>query len=177
MIPEDGEGAGSEGVSDPSDVAEAIVEVASRVVGKVSGDHGEIMGRAGDDFDQAVGEAGHAVDVQIGEMEQAEAVETWRQVGQWLLAGDGADVEAVGAPAFSQSGEAEQGVDHAVDRHDALDDERAFALMDKAGTQVGLALEALAEEGRSEPGGQPAEIGRVVRHGRLIRVNFAGVEG
>jgi hypothetical protein len=63
-------------------------------------------------------------------MEQAEAVETWRQVSQWLLAGDGADVEAVGASAFSQSGEAEQGVDHAVDRHDALDDERAFALMD-----------------------------------------------
>jgi hypothetical protein len=43
VVAEDSEGAGSEGVGDPSDVAEAIVEVASRVVGKVAGDDGEVV--------------------------------------------------------------------------------------------------------------------------------------
>jgi hypothetical protein len=84
--------------------------------------------------------------MQIGKMEQTEAIECGWQIGQRLIADDGADSEAVGASALGQSGDAEQTVDHAVDRHDALDDKRSFALVDEARPQVGLTLQALAEK-------------------------------
>jgi hypothetical protein len=84
--------------------------------------------------------------MQIGKMKQTEAVERGWQIGQRLFADDGADIEAVGASARSQAGDAEQAVDHAVDWHDALDDKRSFALVDEARPQVGLTLQALAEK-------------------------------
>ena len=94
-------------------------------------------------------------------MEQTESVEGRGQIGQRLFADDGADVEAVGPSACGEAGEAEQCVDHPIDRHDALDDEGTFSLVDQPGTQVGLTLQALAKERWTEARGERAEVGIV----------------
>lgn len=60
--------------------------------------------------------------------------------------------------ARGQAGEAEQSVDHAIDRHDTLDDEGAFALVDEARPQVGLTPQALAQQGFAETGGERTEV-------------------
>ena len=162
VVAEDREGTGSEGVGDPPDVAEAIVEVASRVVGKVSGDHGEIMRCLFDEGNEAVGETGNAIEVEVGKLKEAEAVEGGREIRKRLIAGDDFDSQAVGTAAGGETGEAEDAGDEVVDRDDAFDGERAFALVDEPGAEVGLAVETLAEERWTEARGQPAEIGRVV---------------
>lgn len=159
MVAEDGEGAGSEGVGDPSDVAEAIMEVASRVVGKVSGDHGEIMRCLFDEGNEAVGETGNAIEVEVGKLKEAEAVEGGREIRKRLIAGDDFDSQAVGTAAGGETGEAEDAGDEVVDRDDAFDGERAFALVDEPGAEVGLAVETLAEERWTEARGHGVEVG------------------
>ena len=99
--------------------------------------------------------------MKIGKMEQTESVEGRGQIGQRLFADDRADIEAVGPSARGEAGEAEQCVDHPVDRHDALDDEGTFSLVDQPGTQIGLSLQALAKERWTEARGERAEIGLV----------------
>jgi hypothetical protein len=159
MVAEDGEGAGSEGVSDPSDVAEAIVEVTGRVVGKVSGDHGEIMRCLFDEGNEAVGETGNAIKMEVGEMKEAETIEGGREIGERLIAGDDFDAQAVGAAAGGETGEAEDAGDEVVDRDDAFDGERTFALVDEPGAEVGLTVEALTEERWTEARGHGVEVG------------------
>jgi hypothetical protein len=159
MVAEDGEGAGSEGVSDPSDVAEAIVEVTGRVISKVSGDHGEIMRCLFDEGNEAVGEIGHAIEVEVGKLKEAEAVEGGREIGERLIVGDDFDAQAVGAAASGETGQAEDAGDEVVDRDDAFDRERTFALVDEAGAEVGLAVETLAEERCTEARGHGVEVG------------------
>jgi hypothetical protein len=96
--------------------------------------------------------------MKVGNLEQAEAVEGRREIGQRLVADHGVDVEAVGASAGGQAGDFEKARDDAVDGNDAFDGERSFALVDEAGAQIGLRVEATAEEGWSEAVGHGAEV-------------------
>lgn len=159
MVAEHGEGAGSEGAGDPPDVAEAIVEVSGRMISEVPRDDGEVVRGVCDEIDQTVGESFHAIEMKIGKMEQTETVEGGREVGEGLVAGDGFDAQAVGAAAGGETGEAEEAGDEVVDRDDTFDGERAFALVDEAGAEVGLAVETLAEERWTEARGHGVEVG------------------
>jgi hypothetical protein len=146
VVAEDGQGARTERGGNARDVGQAVVEISGWMVGEITSDDGKIVRCSCDEIEQTVGETFHTIEMQIGKMEQTEAIECGWQIGQRLIADDGADIEAVGASARGQAGDAEQAVDHAVDRHDALDDKRSFALVDKARPQVGLTLQALAEK-------------------------------
>ena len=168
VVAEDGEGAGLEGGGDAADVGEAILEVPGGMIGKVAGDDGEVVRGFVDQGDEAIGEAFDAIEVEVGKLQKAEAVDGGREIGEGLLAGDGADVEAVGAAAGGETGPAEEEGDEAVDGNNTFDGEGAFTLMDEAGAEVGLAVEALAEEAGSEAGGEGAKVDAGVRHGRTI---------
>ena len=119
------------------------------------------MRRAIDEFDEPVGNTFDAIEVKVGKLEQPESVESRRKIGERLLADHRADIEAVGASARSEAGEFEDPGNDAVYRDDALDDERSFALVDKTRAQVGLGVQAAAEEGRTQARGEGAEIGLV----------------
>ena len=161
VVAEAGQSPGSECGGDAADVSEAIVEISRRMIGKVSRDDGKVMRGARNEFDQAVGESFHAIEMKIGKMKETETVEGGRKVGQWLIANDSSNVEAVGPATCGESGETQQCVDHAIDWHNAFNNERAFSLVDKPGAQVGLTLQTLAKKRRPQARSERAEVDRV----------------
>jgi hypothetical protein len=140
------------------DIFEAIVEVTGSVVGKVACDDGKIVRGAIDEVDETVGEPFDAVEMKVGNLEQPKTVEGRREIGQRLVARDGADVEAVGASAGGETGDGEDFCNDTVDGDDALDGERAFALVDEARAQVGLGVQPTPQQIGAEAAGQRTKV-------------------
>jgi hypothetical protein len=128
------------------------------MVGEVSGDDGEVVRGAFDQTDKTVGETFDAVEVEVGDVEEPETVESGGKIGQRLLAGDGADVETVGASAGGETGDGEDFCNDTVDGDDALDGERAFALVDEARAQVGLGVQPTPQQIGAEAAGQRTKV-------------------
>lgn len=151
MVSEDGQCARSERARNTAQVVEAIMEISRRVIGEVPGDHRQIVRCAFDESDDGIGKPGDKIEMQIGQMEQSESIEGCRKAPQRLIPRGDAHIEAVVPSAHVETCSTEHARDETVHRNRAFYDKRPFALMDKAGTKVGLPVEAPTEVPRTEP--------------------------
>ena len=94
-------------------------------------------------------------------MKEAESFEVRRKVGQRLFALVYVHIQAVGETASVKTRGPQNGGDDFVHRNESLDEKRAFSLMHQLGGHVCLAVQALAQERRSESRGEGTGVGLV----------------